>query len=354
MKTTVTLTTIHVPNVIEKVEQNRKTFGHSDVDYVVVGDKRSPQECEDYLSGLKSKGVKVLYLSADKQNDYLGKHPAFRKYLPFNTFARRNVADLIAYENGAEIILRMDDDNFPVEHDDFIGGHRVVGTHPELPTLSSSDGWYNCCELLETKGNVDFYPRGYPYPKRWKPQKIEKSNQKTKVMLCAGLWTGDPDVDAVTRLHKPIEAIALKAGASYVALAKGTWCPINTQNTSYHRDLIPASFVSPNVGRYDDIFSGFLLRLLMDHFGDTIVYGRPILHQDRNQHNLWKDLEYEMFGNQMTPHLIEILRECKIKSLDYASAYTELAQYLKTNLREGREGFQVLWEGMNVWAECFR
>ena len=54
------------------------------------------------------------------------------------------------------------------------------------------------------------------------------------------------------------------------ALEIGTWCPINTQNTSYSREIIPASFVPPNVGRYDDIWSGYILRKITHHLNHYI------------------------------------------------------------------------------------
>ena len=48
-KTTVTLTTINIPQVVEKLEQNRQEYGHKDVDYIVVGDRKSPPETNAYV-----------------------------------------------------------------------------------------------------------------------------------------------------------------------------------------------------------------------------------------------------------------------------------------------------------------
>jgi hypothetical protein len=42
--------------------------------------------------------------------------------------------------------------------------------------------------------------------------------------------------------------------SSYV-MANGTWCPFNSQNTAFHRDLIPAYVLSPLIGRMDDIWA---------------------------------------------------------------------------------------------------
>jgi hypothetical protein len=348
----VTITTIHLPKVIAELETNRQLFGHDPVQYVVVADKKTPDTAAEYCRDLSKQRVACDYFDIERQEAFLAKYPLLKGYLPYNSFARRNLGDLWAYVEGAEIIIRIDDDNFPVAAHDFFGAHGIVGGTHELPTFASSNGWFNCCELL-TSQKGQFYPRGFPYPHRWQEHALQRSVKKHRVLLNAGLWTGDPDVDAVTRLCEPIHVTGLKPQSDVCALAKGTWCPINTQNTAYHRDLIPAAFVSPGVGRYDDIFSGYLLRCLMDHFADSVCYGLPIVHQDRNDHDLWNDLKLEMFGNQHTPHLLSLLREFVPKSQTYAGAYGELADYLRKSLTQGRDGFEILLDGMTIWTKLF-
>jgi hypothetical protein len=348
----VTVTTIHVPKVIAALEENRRLFRHDAVQYVVVSDKKTPDTAADYCRSLRDEGVACEYLDLGSQDAFLEKSPALKAYLPYNSFARRNIGDLWAYLEGAEIIIRIDDDNFPVAEHDFFGGHKIVGSTQEFRTVASSNGWFNCCQLLDARKR-EFYPRGFPYPQRWQPHELQWSVTKRRVLLNAGLWSGEPDVDAVTRLCEPVQVTGLKPQGGPLLLEKATWCPINTQNTAFHRDLIPAAFVSPGVGRYDDIFSGYLLRCLMDHFGDGVCYGLPIVHQDRNDHNLWNDLKLEMFGNEYTPHLLGVLREFVPQSRTYAAAYGELAAYLRKSLTQGRDGFQVLLDGMTIWANLF-
>ena len=50
---------------------------------------------------------------------YIKKFTKLKDYLPFNSFARRNIGDLLAYEEGFSTIIRVDDDNYPTD-DDFI------------------------------------------------------------------------------------------------------------------------------------------------------------------------------------------------------------------------------------------
>ena len=56
-----------------------------------------------------------------------------------------------------------------------------------------------------------------------------------------GLWLGDPDIDAVTRLALPVRSLGLKSNQQ-VMLGKNCYMPINTQNTAVHRDAMPAFY----------------------------------------------------------------------------------------------------------------
>ncbi len=352
MKTAITITTINKPTVIESYLKNILNYGHQDVEIIIVGDKKTPSGVGDYCAKISRESlITVKYLDVDFQKNYLKKFPDLEKYLPYNSFSRRNIGDLFAYEEGYDVIIRVDDDNYPTE-DDFIRIHGIVGKNIKTTVLKSENGWYNVCEELIDEENIPFYPRGFPYSKRWLSDQNSTVQRKVKVVLNAGLWLGDPDVDAITRLCKPINAIKYKKtfGDTF-ALENGTWCPINTQNTSYSRDIIPASFVPPNVGRYDDIWSGYLLRKITDHFDHYVTYGSPLLFQKRNVHNLWNDLENEINGNIFTDHLIQALNNINLTGNSYGACYYELAEKLDENLSENRVVFDGVIEGMKIWSD---
>ena len=218
--------------------------------------------------------------------------------------------------------------------------------------INSSNGWFNVCEELIDSENIPFYPRGFPYSRRWEEQVISAKIKNVEVVLNAGLWLGDPDVDAITRLAKPINAVKYKRTYGDIfALDKGTWCPINTQNTAYIRDIIPASFVPPNVGRYDDIWSGYFLRRITDHLDHYVTYGSPLLFQKRNVHNLWNDLDHEINGNIHTDHLIETMHNIELSGTSYGECYQDLAQKLDIHLSKNREVFEPVITGMKIWAD---
>jgi len=352
VKVAITITTINKPTVIESFLKNIQKYEHQYVDIIVVGDKKTPSGISEYCDSLANQKVcGVKFFDLEFQNRYLKKFSDLDKYLPYNSFSRRNIGDLFAYDNGYEIIIRIDDDNYPTD-EDFIGTHSKVGSKYNKTIVSAQGGWYNVCEELIDLDNIPFYPRGFPYSKRWVSDQISVNSNSVKVVLNAGLWLGDPDVDAVTRLCKPINADKYKrTHGDTFALNNGTWCPINTQNTSYAREIIPASFVPPNVGRYDDIWCGYLLRKITDHLDHYVTYGSPLLFQKRNFHNLWDDLENEINGNIFTDHLIQTLNSITLKGTSYGDCYYELAEKLDETLSENRVVFDGVIEGMKIWSD---
>jgi hypothetical protein len=117
-------------------------------------------------------------------------YPEFDAHLPWRCIQRRNVSILYAYEQGCDVIIAIDDDNYVLAGTDFVGTH-VAGLSLHcnpLPSLCSSSGWLNVCKYLKDhRGALDrhirnntaaslivcldagvpFYPRGYPMEERW-------------------------------------------------------------------------------------------------------------------------------------------------------------------------------------------
>lgn len=351
----ISLTTIYTPDCLQDYCRNLDRYGHKDVTFVVVGDLKTPAAVKDHCDRVaREYGRPVTYLDVPEQERYLARFPALREVLPYNSFARRNIGDLWAYEHGAEVVVRIDDDNYPTE-DDFLGPHLICGQNISALRVRSSADWFNVCELLVEARGVSFYPRGFPYSQRWKPGHVEREPATVRIAVNAGLWLGDPDIDAMTRLTMPINATRMAdIAASGLILAPGTWCPINTQNTAFHRDALVAAYVPANVGRFDDIWMGYLLRRLVDHMGDGVRYGWPLVSQRRNVHDLWRDLDAEMNGYRHTDQLIECLRSTTLTSHNYLDCYSELLEALSATLTERRELFDPILEGGRAWRDAIK
>lgn len=356
MKIAIVTTTINVPVLLEAYIKNALKYKHKDVGFIVIGDKKTPPEAKTFCLKLARKfPYEMIFQDVNDQAVYLKQYPELAAHLPYNSIQRRNIGLLLAYEKGAQVIITIDDDNF-FEAGDFIGRHSCVGKTASLDSVRSPDGWYNICETLKEERNIPFYHRGYAWKERWKPKiKTTVKKAKKKIMVNAGLWLEDPDVDALTRLTLSIRATGYNRKTNFT-LAKGTWCPFNSQNTALHRDLLPAYFLSPLVGRYDDIWGSYLTRAIMDHMGDAIAYGFPLVRQERNIHNYWKDLDHERRGMDLTDYLCKTLRQIRLSGKDYHTCFIELCAKLKKsfNTLENPEDKNYLLnfiKGLEIWTQ---
>jgi hypothetical protein len=353
----VTLTTINIPYVLNDLLKiiKKKNYNDLAIDIIIAGDKKTPKTIYKFINSInKLTKSNLIYLDINEQKKLFQKYSKLWKHIPFNSFARRNFADLYAYQNKYEIITRIDDDNYPID-EKFFDYHSKVGTEISANIISSSNKWFNICELLEDKNKLKFYPRGFPYKFRWAKSSIKKSLKKKKIDLLAGLWFGDPDIDAITRINRPINVTRFnkKLGKIFF-LNKKTNCPINTQNTSYSRELVPLFFVSPFAGRYDDIYSNYFLRRIMDHLNKNVAYGYPIVFQKRNEHNLWNDLEKELIGNITCEHVNEILAKINFKSNDIFGCGYELINFLLKNIKIEKSYFKKILFGLKIWLDVIK
>lgn len=351
----VTLTTINVPNLIEDFGKLCQTRDLKEVAFIIVGDLKTPSGTEEFLKKTATKyEIQIEYFDEERQRKTFQNINSLWAHIPFNSFARRNFADLFAYWEGYDVIIRIDDDNF-VHDMDFFEQHCMVGEHVTLKSIENSNGWFNVCEVLEEKSGVKFYPRGYPHEYRW-DDSVNTVTTTTKAMAVnAGLWLGDPDVDAITRLCRPVEAVSFqkKKFGDRFTLANGTWSPINTQNTAYIRAAIPAAFVSPFAGRYDDILAGYFLRAICDHLDFGVSYGAPLLNQIRNVHNYWHDLDKERNGGESAAELTSLLKNIVLTGNDFSSCYSELLSAVRRDFNQKNEFYHKIFEGMEIWGETF-
>eukprot|EP00290_Baffinella_frigidus_P006617 CAMPEP_0180124328 /NCGR_PEP_ID=MMETSP0986-20121125/4591_1 /TAXON_ID=697907 /ORGANISM="non described non described, Strain CCMP2293" /LENGTH=370 /DNA_ID=CAMNT_0022063657 /DNA_START=35 /DNA_END=1147 /DNA_ORIENTATION=- len=354
-------TTIYVPTAIHSYIKNAVENGNKDALFVITGDKKTPAEAQPFCEACaKEFDVEVIYQTPEDQIAWLEKYPELKEEIPWNSIQRRNLAILLAFERGCDVIVTIDDDNYFVEGQDFLGEHsqpiREVGA-PHTAVRSSSR-WINICEFLEDKNKVEFYPRGYPMDQRFTdPRPIYKSEtQSRKVVVNGGLWLDDPDVDAITRLCNDISAVRYTREESFT-MAKGTWCPFNSQNTAIAREVIPAYCLSPRVGRYDDIWASFVVLAIADHFDHAVMFGFPLVKQERNPHNYFKDHQAERIGLEHTADFCRWLRAVPLTGKTYLGCLVELIEGLTTAFEaselpeEGKAQMRGFVKSQNVWIK---
>ncbi len=361
-KKAIVTTTIYVPKLLGSHAEDALKHGH-DLMFIVVADKKTPLEAESFCKELADRtAVRIEYFSVKRQEEYLSRFPALKEHIQWNCIQRRNVGTLYAYEEGCEVIVTIDDDNFRID-DNYLGAHGV-GEETEVDVVSSSTSWINICRMLKELKGREFYHRGFPLEKKHAHETWTAARKKIRPVVNAGLWLGDPDIDAMTRLHymaDPIEATEFIYRNRYLVPAKGTWTTFNSQNTALAREVIPAYFLSPKAGRYDDIWAGYIIKKIADHKNDSIRFGKPIVKQERNPHNYWRDLDAERQGHALTLRFVEALASINLAGTDYHACYGEVVEQLpailfaRTDIRDDERAFlDGYFTGMRIWHDVFK
>jgi hypothetical protein len=360
MKNALVTTTINLPSNLEAYAKDIAKHGPEDTVIIVAADLKTPAGVKPFLDRLYADyDVPTLYLSPEDQNEIFG---SYSNFVPWNCIQRRNMAILYAYRNGAEIIATIDDDNF-WEGEGYFKGHNIGPQ--EAYVVHTEAGWFNNCNMLAEERNKRFYPRGYSLHARSLPNlRHIFAVEKGSVVVNAGLWLGEPDIDAVTRLAIAPNATACNFDLPLsISLGKNIKCPFNSQNTALHRDVIPAYCLPHGLGRYDDIIASYIVKRIADHLGDYVRFGAPVVRQVRNQHDLWKDLEDERIGMQLTDRIVDWLYEIPLSGSTYKECVKELImpfmlRYTTALVNQSITLEQFIFcrnigEGYNKWMELF-
>jgi hypothetical protein len=367
MKAAIVLTTVNVPTLLEAYAANFRKFDHSDIGFIVIGDLSTPHEkALEVTRKVKNEGFEAEYLDIPSQKKWLKKYPQIAKIIPYRTDNRRNIGFLMAAEQDANVIIAIDDDNYATPNEDFYKYHSIVGKKATLSTVISTSGWFNPCTMLETDHGGLIYPRGYPFSKRRKEQ-YTFTETTGQIALNMGLWTADPDADAVTHLANPTQIVRMKSESDSIMLAPGTYAPINTQNTAFRRNTLPcyyyvlmnASLKGLKIDRYGDIWSGFFVKKAIDKMDERVTIGRPIVNHKRNSHNYLKDLKCELWGMLLTEEIVKWLEQLQLESDNYFDIYLEMSIELiklKNNFQEYaiRKYLEKTSKAMNIWVETCR
>ncbi len=277
MRIALCTTTIHVPHALQLMRQF-----NPDVRFFVAGDCKTPEKAYELVRSL---GGTTSVCPPKAGYTWKCSEP-----IGWNTLARRNIAFLEALKWGADIIYSWDNDNLPVGEAHF--------DHLAQPfygfsgiKLTGENGWFDSGQLLIPPTRH----RGFPYQKL--PSKIATHKVGAKVGVAAGLVIGDPDIDASTRIEtRPDVGQVHIFGSTGVVVHPHTWTVFNAQNTAIVRELVPAFFQMPGVGRHDDIYASLIVQRVARERGYHVHFGPPFTYQQRNTHDQLVDLRAEIDG----------------------------------------------------------
>ncbi len=333
-QTTICITTINRPIFLEDLIKNAKDYEHDNYNIIIIGDYKSPKDNPDYIKKLINKyRVDINYLTVSQQKKILRKKKILNSILPYNWGGRKMLANFLSVKQKSKITIQLDDDNFILKND-FFGSHSIVGEKIKLPLYKNIDKWYNAYESLNVDKNLKIYPRGFLQKYRFKKTKNYVYKKKIKIAACNGLVLNDPDIDAFTRLYWPINVKSVKKKyLPHFALYPNTWSTWNNQNTSTYDDVTKIYFTPYSVGRNSDIWTSLIICKISSHLGETIAFGNPVVRQDRNLHDLHKDIIDESTCNIDNENFVNLLRSVKLKKNNYFECIVELIKKSKETIK---------------------
>lgn len=255
----------------------------------IAGDKKTPKDWA-------SENCELISLAEQKQ-----KYPSLASYISENHYARKNFAYLESIKSGTKYIYESDDDNYP------------LSIFPNFITKKTN--------LVEIKAGLTFnvhslftkekvWPRGLPL-NYINETKVSKSRRLVMPYLQQSLVDRDPDVDAMYRLTVGKNVI-FDTNKSYL-IAKETFCPVNSQNTFWHKNIFPLLYLPSSVtSRTSDIWRGYIAQRILWEIGSLLLYLSPSVYQKRNPHDYMDDLKEEADVMLKVQNILSVLSEINL------------------------------------------
>jgi hypothetical protein len=281
MKTALVTTTINVPHVLRLYRR-----ADPDVRFFIATDDKTPDLTEFSATIYPST---ITRGEEWKCSDLIGR----------NCIQRRNIATLEALRWGADLIVFVDDDTFPLNTEFFQYFHEAFADHNGL-LASPEIEWFDVGKFLDPQ----VPHRGFPH--EWTSRQPRLSHVvDAKIGAAAGIVMGDPDCSAISRIarHPEVLRVSPLLGAGIVVNPKFTRTVWNTQCSAITRELTPAMLLCPQFRRYDDILASLVCQRVMADTGHHIRFGTPFTWQNRNAHDLTRDLNEEQWGNE---HILDV------------------------------------------------
>jgi hypothetical protein len=286
---------------------------------------------------LDEEGVDGAVYDESARETWFADHGAseYSHLIPEASHAQTSFGLLYMWANDYEYGVFIDDDTLPHEDVDFFGTHMSnLAFEGQIETVSSDEQWVNV--LYNNEDEHGLYPRGYPYAAMDETISTE-STHVDDVVASQGLWTNVPDLDAVRILmdgdlkgQAQTRTTAEDFGEDFVAAA-GQYLTVCSMNLAFRREVIPAFYQFPmdenewDVGRFDDIWSGVVLKRACDVLGKQIYNGDPLCEHNKAPRSTFSDLTNEVHGLELNEHVWEIVDEAGADADSYAAVFEDIA-----------------------------
>lgn len=243
--------------------------------------------------------------------------------------AIRSFGFLIAYLSGADFIFTLDDDCLPEPGETFYETH--------LSKLKKITKWSPLIPGMRT--------RGLPY---------ENLGEQDNVVANFGLWTGVPDIDAISSLANGIPTDFRPPENIDQVLAYGRYYPLCGMNLAFKRQVTPLAYFclmgnGTQFGRFEDIWFGIILKKICDHLGLLISAGHPFIHHSRAS-NAFKNLTKEAPGIGYNEFFWEMVDKVNLKGSSPKECMAEIGEAL---MAYDDDYARTLGKAIVIWSSLF-
>lgn len=303
---------------------------------VIVPDTKTPRDYMDKLDRLQkqlsvndqSVKEKIFYFSIEEQKEWEeidGPFGSFVRLTPWKHFCRKNIGYLFAILHGAQYIFDFDDDNFIKLDDDgkplqilpvgddpntmilnnvnvIMQGANVFNHHP-IMGASVDDSWargfpIDLIQNKHTQGKVAY------------KQNLKFRSHDKEIGVIQFLADGNPDIDALHRLSKPLPMTFPLEDAKSVLVPSHAYSPYNAQATIHTKNAMWAMLLPGTVpGRVSDIWRSYFAQCIFADAGLQLVFAPPKIVQERNDHDYLGDFNAEDDLYKKSGKLVEFLSQ---------------------------------------------
>lgn len=289
MSIAVVITTIHEPtNGIQAIAKRQRQEGGS---LFILGDRKTPVawSCD---------GATFFSYS-----DQLSLPFAISRAVPPDSYTRKMLGYLLAFDSGVSWIRETDDDNCPYESFFNEAPEKIV-----VREILTNDKWVNVYSFFTER---HIWPRGFPLrlvEELRVARQLGAEVTPGNLLVFQGLADGDPDVDAVYRMTSADQSAITFSNCAPIAIPRGSWTPFNSQATTWPRELLPLMYLPATCSfRMTDIWRSFIVQRLMPKLNASLVITGPTVYQDRNEHDLMRDFRDEIEGYLGYERFVETL-----------------------------------------------
>lgn len=234
---------------------------------------------------------------------------------------------LMAYRDGADMILTLDDDVRP-------RGLPICAAH--IQAMNSHPRWVPSIPGMRTRG-LPYFNLG-----------------KLDVVMNMGLWSNVPDLDAVQTLAGHANATCFEPPKGSRIIPAGQYTCVCGMNLAFIRKAIPLCYF-PLMGhkqkyaRFDDIWCGVVAQKILGHLGWRLSVGDPSIEHIRASDHM-KNLIKEAPGIAANEWIWKVVDAVRLTASNPIDCMIQMGNHLAG---QDDQYLQEWGKAIGIWAGLF-